>query len=111
MVLSADKVILEKIHDALCLVFPPQSIRGNRRFGPLRRPISYTEAERRSRYLIEPSTVPMQTYVYKTENNRPVYFHRGRPGHVVNFCRDRRVIFNAYWGRQVTNTQLQSPNQ
>lgn len=42
----------------------------------------------------EPVYTPRKTDVWRTQDNQPVCFHCGRPGHVVRYCRERRQIFN-----------------
>ncbi|GFY03253.1 CCHC-type domain-containing protein [Trichonephila clavipes] len=34
---------------------------------------------------------PRKTDVWRTADNRPVCFHCGRPGHVMRYCRERRL--------------------
>ncbi|GFU73154.1 CCHC-type domain-containing protein [Trichonephila clavipes] len=37
---------------------------------------------------------PRKTDVWRTADNRPVYFHCGRPGHVMRYCRERKAVFD-----------------
>ncbi|GFW64946.1 CCHC-type domain-containing protein [Trichonephila clavipes] len=34
---------------------------------------------------------PRKTDVWRTADNRPVCFHCGRPGHVMRYCREKRL--------------------
>ncbi|GBM04883.1 hypothetical protein AVEN_211823-1 [Araneus ventricosus] len=43
-----------------------------------------------------PKQSPRKTDLWRTNDNRPVCFHCGPPGHFVRYCRDRRAIFNTY---------------
>lgn len=61
--------------------------------------------QRQSRYSaparslnVEPYDLPPQrkTDVWRTNDNRPVCFHCGRPGHVVRYCQERRRAFAEY---------------
>ncbi|GFY57009.1 CCHC-type domain-containing protein [Trichonephila inaurata madagascariensis] len=107
---SLDEVIREEVQQALCPLIPSKSVVVNRRNEPPRRPRTYATVVRQPRHPVEPLPVPRQTDVWKTDDNRPVCFHCGRPGHVVRYCRERRAIFDAYRSRQATNSQLPSPN-
>ncbi|GFY37751.1 WD repeat-containing protein 48 [Trichonephila inaurata madagascariensis] len=102
---SLDEVIREG-QQALCPVIPSRSVAVNRRNEPPKRPRTYTTVVRQPRRPVEPLPVPRQTNVWKTYDNRPVCFHRGEPGHVVHYYRERRAIFDAYKNRQATNSQL-----
>lgn len=55
-----------------------------------------------------PEAIPRKTEIWRTENNRPVCFHCGKPGHVVRYCRERRQIFNNFRnGHQDRNVSFQ----
>ncbi|GFQ98443.1 CCHC-type domain-containing protein [Trichonephila clavata] len=91
-------------------VIPSRSVAVNRRNEPQRRPRTYAAFVRQPRRPVEPLPVPRQTNVWRTDDNRPVCFHCGRPGHVARYCRERRAIFGAYRSRQASSSQLPSPN-
>ncbi|GFY77110.1 CCHC-type domain-containing protein [Trichonephila inaurata madagascariensis] len=102
---SLDEVIREEVQQELCPVIPSRFVAVNRRNEPPRRPRMYATIVRQPR-----SPVPRQTNVWRTDDNRPVCFHCGRPGHVVRYCREQRAIFDAYRSHQATNSQLPSPD-
>ncbi|GFY74160.1 CCHC-type domain-containing protein [Trichonephila inaurata madagascariensis] len=107
---SLDEVIREEVQQALCPVISSRSVAVNRRNEPPRRPRTYATVVRQPRRPVEPLPVPRQTDVWRTDDNRPVCFHCGRPGHGVRYCRERRAIFDAYRSHQATNSQLTSLN-
>ncbi|GFT55263.1 CCHC-type domain-containing protein [Trichonephila clavipes] len=106
---SLDEVIRE-VQQALCPVISSRSVAVNRRNEPPRRPRTFATVVRQPRRPVEPLPVPMQTDVWRTDDNRPVCFHCGRPGDVVRYCRERRAIFDAYRGQLATNSQPPSLN-
>ncbi|GBM68585.1 hypothetical protein AVEN_15269-1 [Araneus ventricosus] len=106
---SFDEMIREEVQNALCPVIS-SSAGGSERTPTQRRPSTYSAAVRRPRRPTEPSSIPRQTDIWRTDDNRPVCFHCGRPGHVIRYCRDRRAIFDAHRNRQATNRQPQSQN-
>lgn len=103
---SIDEMIRDEVQNALCPVIP-SSARGNPT-QTQRRPSTYSAVVRQPRRPSEPSSIPRQTDMWRTDDNRPVCFHCGRPGHVVRYCRDRRAVFDAYRNRQTSNSQPQS---
>ncbi|CAL1264356.1 unnamed protein product [Larinioides sclopetarius] len=105
---SLDEVIREEVQQALCPVIRTRSVAENRRTEP--RPMTHATVVRQPRRPAEPLSVPRQTDVWRTDDNRPVCFHCGRPGHVVRYCRERRAIFSAYRSRKAAGSQLPSPN-
>ncbi|GFV46232.1 CCHC-type domain-containing protein [Trichonephila clavipes] len=107
---SLDEVIREEVQQALCPVISSRSVAANRRNEPPRRPRTYATVVRQPRHPVEPLPVPRQTDVGRTDDNRPVCIHCGRPGHVVRYCCERRAIFDAYRSRQASKSQLPSPN-
>ncbi|GFS54817.1 CCHC-type domain-containing protein [Trichonephila inaurata madagascariensis] len=107
---SLDEVIREEVQQALCPVISSRSVAVNRRNEPPRRPRTYATVVRQPRCPVEPLPVPRQTDVWRTNDNRPICLHCGRPGHVVHYCRERQAIFDAYRSRQATNSQPPSPN-
>ncbi|GFX71624.1 CCHC-type domain-containing protein [Trichonephila clavipes] len=70
------------------------SVAVNRRNEPPRRPRTYATILRQPRRPVE--LLPRQTDVVRTDDNRTVCVHCGRPGYVVRYCRERRAIFDAY---------------
>ncbi|GFV51473.1 CCHC-type domain-containing protein [Trichonephila clavipes] len=99
---SLDEVIRKEVQQALCPSIPSRSVAVNRKNEPPRRPRMYATVIRQPRRPVEPLPVPRQTDVWRTDNNRPVSFHCGRPGYVVRYCRERRAIFDTYRSRQST---------
>ncbi|GFW58335.1 CCHC-type domain-containing protein [Trichonephila clavipes] len=59
---------------------------------------------------------PRKTDVWRTADNRPVYFHCGRPGHVMRYCRERNAVFDNYRNRRQnfddvdTEEEIRRPN-
>ncbi|GFQ82217.1 CCHC-type domain-containing protein [Trichonephila clavata] len=107
---SLEEVIREEVQQALCPVIPSRFVAVNRKNEPPRRPRTYAAVVRQPRRHVEPLPVPRQIDVWRTDDNRPVCFHCGRPGHVVRYCRERRAIFDAYRSRQASSSHLPSPN-
>ncbi|GFW89009.1 CCHC-type domain-containing protein [Trichonephila clavipes] len=59
---------------------------------------------------------PRKTDVWRTADNRPICFHCGRPGHVMRYCRERKVVFDNYRNRRQnfndvdTEEEIRRPN-
>ncbi|GBL76982.1 hypothetical protein AVEN_12645-1 [Araneus ventricosus] len=104
---SFDEMIRE-VQNALRPVIPSSA--GGSETPTQRRPSTYSAAVRQPRRPTEPSSILRPMDIWRTDNNRPVCFHCGRPGHVIRYCRDRRAIFDAYRNRQATNRRPQSQN-
>lgn len=71
-----------------------------------RRKTSYANAVTRMRPT--PQLPQRKTDEWRTEDNRPVCFHCGRPGHVVRYCRERRAVFQEYRSRRRDQTEPRS---
>ncbi|GFW41117.1 hypothetical protein TNCV_415261 [Trichonephila clavipes] len=84
------------------------NVKGKRNEPP-RRPKMYTTVVCQPKHPVKTLPDPWQSDVYRTDN-RPFFFHCGRPGHVFRYCHERRGIFDEYRSRQATNIQLPSLN-
>ncbi|GFT77905.1 CCHC-type domain-containing protein [Trichonephila clavipes] len=49
---------------------------------------------------------PRKTDVWRTADNRPVCFHCGRPGHVMRYCREKRLSLTTLETADGTSTTL-----
>ncbi|GFQ99512.1 CCHC-type domain-containing protein [Trichonephila clavata] len=107
---SLEEVIREEVQQALCPVISSRSVAVNRKNEPPRRPRTYATVARQPRCPVELLPVPRQTDVWRTDDNRPVCSHCGRPDHEVRYCRERRAILDTYRSRQASSSQLPSPN-
>lgn len=70
-----------------------------------RRQSTYTAPSRSQQLPIGQSR---KTDLWRTEDNKPVCFHCGRPGHVARYCRERKQVFDTYRrnrGMQNTNRE------
>ncbi|GFR06172.1 retrovirus-related Pol polyprotein from transposon 297 [Trichonephila clavata] len=71
-----------KRRSAASTVIPSRSVAVSRRNEPPRRPRTYATVVHQPRRPVELLPVPRQTDVWRTDDNRPVCFYCGRPGHV-----------------------------
>lgn len=106
-------IVQEEVHRALA----PMSVTGESHVDNSDPPFrTYAAAARRqasspaTRRQPPPAvqTPRRRTDVYRTEDNTPVCFHCGRPGHVVRYCRERRRVFDDYYA---TRRQQPPPSQ
>ena len=88
---SIETLIREEVEDALT---PITETRHQWTGVQSRRSPPNTMIRRRPR--LAPEVQDRKTDLWRTEDNRPVCFHCGRPGHVVRYCRERRAIFDAH---------------
>ncbi|GFQ89390.1 CCHC-type domain-containing protein, partial [Trichonephila clavata] len=73
-----------------------------------RRP-TYAAVTKRSRVPAQRlPTQPRKTDLWQTTDNRPVCFYCGRPGHVVNYFRERKAIFNSYRNRRQSFDEIEA---
>lgn len=90
---SIEAMVREEMQDALSSLTNPQNQWTEVQEPPRRRRLYSTAAKEQ-----RPVAVPQlrKTDIWRTQDNRPVCFHCGRPGHVARYCRERRAIFDAY---------------
>ncbi|GBM24334.1 hypothetical protein AVEN_202321-1 [Araneus ventricosus] len=51
-----------------------------------------------------------KTDLWRNDSNVPLYYHCGRPGHVLMHCRERRQIFAGAKAARTFNDEKQTPN-
>lgn len=99
---SLENVIREEVESVLASVSrTPQPSTWNQKRQYAYQPNNVRRPER----TIEPAT--RKTDLWRTEDNRPVCFHCGRPGHVVRYCRERRSVFDTYRNERGNNFRRQ----
>ncbi|GFU74393.1 CCHC-type domain-containing protein [Trichonephila clavipes] len=73
---------------------------------------TYAAVTRKSRASVQRfSPQPRKTDVWRTADNRSIYFHCGRLGHVMRYCRERKAVFDNYRNhRQNTEEEIRRPH-
>ena len=100
---SIEDIIRDEVEKSFAPISTMQSSNN-----PQRR-LSYSEATRRQTVAVNRPT--RKTDVWRTEDNRPVCFHCGRPGHVARYCRERKAVFDAYRTRREESMSAPSNSQ
>lgn len=100
---SIEDIIRDEVEKTLA----PMSMKQTPR-NPQRRP-AYAEVTRRPANV--DNRAPRKTDVWRTEDNRPVCFYCGRPGHVTRYCRERKAAFEASRGRREQWTEMPPRSQ
>lgn len=80
-------VVREEVMEALAPLTSPKRRPVTRRPSV---PVRPAQPRRENRNI---TTQPRRTDIWRTENNVPLCYHCGRPGHVLRYCRERRQIF------------------
>lgn len=92
-------IVREEVLEALA---PLTRTVPDRRIPPRRTAIGSTQPRRATR----DSNVPQRkTELWRTDDNVPVCFHCGRPGHVLRYCRERRQIFSDARAARTSNSR------
>ncbi|GBM65752.1 hypothetical protein AVEN_161017-1 [Araneus ventricosus] len=79
------------VRDEVMQALSPLSTPQRRNTAPIRRSAPAGLQQRRIQR--SNAALPRKTDVWRTNDNVPLCFHCGRPGHVFRYCRERRQVF------------------
>lgn len=99
---TLESIIRDEIQQTLAPISRPAT----QAFTTPRHRRMYAEAAR-TFYPVAPSQ-PRKTDIWRTNDNQPICFHCGRPGHVLRYCRERKAVFDAYRTSRRTSQQPQA---